>query len=102
MDAKKLSQNIAMIEKSIENEELADGLDILAATLSHALILSIQSGNFNRAGEYNILSKDIRFSAFCHFQSVLSLFACLGHSSNSLYQITFPLLLVSPIHMLSM
>ena len=49
MDAKKLSQNIAMIEKSIENEELADGLDILAATLSHALILSIQSGNFNRA-----------------------------------------------------
>ena len=30
-------------------EELADGLDILAATLSHALILSIQSGNFNRA-----------------------------------------------------
>ena len=49
MDEEKLKTNIARIEKSIENEELADGLDILAATLSHALILSIQSGNFNRA-----------------------------------------------------
>lgn len=49
MDVKKLNENIAKIEKSIENEELADGLDILAATLSHALVLSIQSGNFNRA-----------------------------------------------------
>jgi hypothetical protein len=48
MDVKKLNENIAKIEKSIENEELADGLDILAATLSHALALSIQSGNFNR------------------------------------------------------
>lgn len=49
MNEEKLKTNIARIEKSIENEELADGLDILAATLSHALILSIQSGNFNRA-----------------------------------------------------
>lgn len=48
MDAKKLQDNISKIEKTIEDEELADGLDILAATLSHALILSIQSGNFNR------------------------------------------------------
>ena len=48
MDVKKLNENIAKIEKSIENEELADGLDILAATLSQALALSIQSGNFNR------------------------------------------------------
>lgn len=49
MDAKKLAENIARIEKSIENEELADGIDILASTLSHALILSIQSGHFDRS-----------------------------------------------------
>lgn len=49
MNTKKLQDNISKIEKTIEDEELADGLDILAATLSHALILSIQSGNFNRA-----------------------------------------------------
>ena len=48
MNTKKLQDNISKIEKTIEDEELADGLDILAATLSHALILSIQSGNFNR------------------------------------------------------
>jgi len=49
MDEKKLELNIAKIEKSIENEELADGINILAATLSHTLALSIESGNFNRA-----------------------------------------------------
>lgn len=47
MDRKKLIEKISAIEKTVEDESLGDGLTIMSAALSHAIALSIESGNFD-------------------------------------------------------
>ena len=49
MNEKKLNKSVVEIEKSIENEQLEDGLTILSATLAHTLILAINNGHFDRS-----------------------------------------------------
>jgi xylose isomerase len=57
MQAEKLSRKIAEIEKLVEDESLGDGLTILSATLSHAIALSIESGNFDAAKLHHFLEE---------------------------------------------
>lgn len=49
MEEAKLNKMVIKIEGVVANEELADGLTILSASLGHAIILSIQNGKFDRS-----------------------------------------------------